>query len=427
MVNDTSSWAGLATGGTLSLDSGTAQACANACAHLIGGIGQVQGHITDINGVNNLQGFGGLESGEALKAVYIGAADSLRDALNAHVAVLADMGNTFAAAGQLYDATDQSAADWFNNLAGASQAAAAPYPSADQASAPTAGRLMSVSTTSSAAGNNIMAENSNGPYDAVGQQYGVDGSAYAWFHYINVNTDPSFAQAQSAKWAWMSGALQDAASDFDNELSAAYPLWTGNGNAGARSATDAYRPVLEKLAGSIGSVAESLGCTAGWLGVMKQNTPPDAVYPDGPDQAQLYVKGVCMPAFDNSYVTGLHNSAATVPALESPVPSDMQTQPLGSVAPGLTGPAGGGSAPNQAAQPPPPAPPQSDQVVQTGHQAIQPAAATAQVSPSDGFFPRASVGMGSVAGTAETPSAIGSVDISGTPAEPVVSQPIAGL
>src|SRR5437016_2287892 len=93
----TTAWPGLdeqAKGGSLQLDSGVVEDCANKCADLIAHILGVKKAIGE-NELDTLDNVSKLSSGHTLTSVFNRKGRELADTLDSHVKVLNDMADTF--------------------------------------------------------------------------------------------------------------------------------------------------------------------------------------------------------------------------------------------------------------------------------------------------------------------------------------------
>jgi hypothetical protein len=107
-VQSQSEWAGLkaqASGGTLRMEPGAAEACAKACQ---AANEELYGHINEIRRATRVDGMGSWQSGISLAQKFSEKADgapngnSAVEVLKAHQQILLEMRDTFRAAGQSY-------------------------------------------------------------------------------------------------------------------------------------------------------------------------------------------------------------------------------------------------------------------------------------------------------------------------------------
>jgi hypothetical protein len=116
-VQSQSEWAGLkaqASAGTLRMEPGIAEACAQACQVAFNDLFD---HINEIRRATRVDGMGSWQSGIRLAQKFSEKADgaannnSAASVLILHQQVLGDMRDTFRAAGQAYAAAEQSNVD----------------------------------------------------------------------------------------------------------------------------------------------------------------------------------------------------------------------------------------------------------------------------------------------------------------------------
>jgi hypothetical protein len=377
---DTTPIAGLpqqAQSGLIVVADGVGRDCAGQCAHIIDMLRAVQDNISNLN---NVTGFGGKPSGDALQSIYDNAANSLGPAVDDHIAVLTDLGQTFVWAQQHYDRTDgDAAADFRKLIAGYHDDTAAymgngvytnlgvggggsengpsyvadpgqnnglpnmKWPSARAFTDPVIGAVSNYDPADNENngvqfdyGDAARVEAANRAKPGARSGVNVENTSamapptrWDWYGELNLQINKAIPAAVSANWLSLAGRLGTALSNFTNSLqqtqNASPPVWSGQGIAAAASAVNSYAAGLMQLVADMRAVGESLQNAAGWLDLMQKNTQlPLGGYNDSDDARTRLA--TADDAWLNWYAPEVESSAYSVPVFSSPL---RQANPLG--------------------------------------------------------------------------------------------------
>lgn len=410
--------------GLIVVTDGVGRNCAGQCAQIVDMLRAVQENITNLN---NVTGFGGKPSGDALQSIYDNAANSLGPVIDDHISVLTDLGETFIWAEQHYDKADgDAAADFRKLIAGYHDDTSAymgdgvytnlgdtgggsdsgpsyvtdpgrndgqpnmKWPSARAFTDPVIGATSNYSPADD--------QNNGGQYDysdaarveaanraKPGASSGVNventssiapPARWDWYGELNLQINKAIPAAVSANWMALAGRLSAALSNFTNSMqqtqNASPPLWSGQGMSGAMAAVNSYASGLTQLIGDMKAVGESLQNAAGWLDLMQKNTQlPIGGYNDSQDARTRLA--TADDAWLNWYAPEVESSAYSVPAFSSPLgsASPQDGGQLGSGAVDATDTATGSNSPTGPGDP------------DTSNAANPPAASSAASAPGE--------------------------------------------
>src|SRR5690606_16463566 len=122
----------------------------------------------------------------------------------------------------------------------------------------------------------------------------------------------------AATWMSFGTDLDTKLSTFVDGIAALNRSWTGSGAEGAADAVTAYQENMEPLFTSIVQVSKLLDYTAHWLHETKKVMPADTDTEYGCDNLTDNFR----TALEKTYLTGMKNTAESMPLLDGPVTKD---------------------------------------------------------------------------------------------------------
>ncbi|MBF6171422.1 WXG100 family type VII secretion target [Nocardia blacklockiae] len=318
MASSDSEWATLktaATNGYLQFDPKDAVTGAQAAADLVGELLALAKMVRD-NKLDHLDPFGSLFSGRELSGAFNTKGARLHSILENHAKIVADMGDTFVAAGKKYASTDTGSGAEFAELDDLKM----PKDPAKLNGGPSHSDLR----TPDLKGFDFK----NPDFPSSLKDYKGDKDSGVTITYENKDSlsyDDLYQLGQSIKaqpvedasgvWKWMAGELYTKLTDFVNTITSLGNSWKGNGASAAVAASRNYQKGVQPLADAMVAMSQNLDYTAQWLYATQLSMPTDPNADSCCPGSELdYYRG----EFESHYIEGIKNSVSIMPALNGP-------------------------------------------------------------------------------------------------------------
>lgn len=326
--------AGQAHSGSLKLEPGTVEELAEAAGKLIGRMRAVR---KEIDAVEDLPPFSGVESGKALASKMSAKAVELREILGKHIDAVNDMADVFVAAGKAYSYAEQLSVDKLNHISMPTSPGKFDVepPEAGSMPVPSERDLGETDKRSLPSIPDIELSDDSADYQGKKEPTTVqleapESKSYEWFYELGQGIETQLVADAAGIWLWMAEELTDQFGTFVNSLVAVESLWEGAGADAAIGASRNYSTESEDLIESMKWIGSNLYYTAEWLENTASQMPDSPTPPSDFDGSSDPHAGLsfwpddmrteCIDAINSTYVPGLECSDSVVPVLPLPVP-----------------------------------------------------------------------------------------------------------
>ena len=309
------------TGGTLQFVPGDALKSAKAATDLYDdllGMADAVGQV----GINDLAPFGTLNSGRELATVFSKKATRLSTVLNEHAEIVREIGDLFVAAGKAYENAETDSSDTFKSLGELTfpDEPQSYKPSTDGTDlgdgSPSWGRIWDdIDTTEFPS---TIKDFPNKDPGSVVTVEAKDSVTFKEMYDLGQAIQAQPVMDASATWKSFGNDLDTKLSVFVDDIAALNRSWVGSGAQGAADAVTSYQEDMGPLFTSIVQVSKLLEYTANWLHYTKQVMPPDMDSKSGCDDLTDNYRD----ALEKTYLTGMKNTAESMPLLDGPVTKD---------------------------------------------------------------------------------------------------------
>ncbi len=302
-----------------------------AAEQVIMGIGALKQYVADMTAGSPVSHLG---SGTALGRKFGAQAGDLDKILDDHKKILADMIDTFIAAGKAYGDMDGFNAALLDNVSSNPKDI---WEMGEHQPPPTTPKpAFSTDPNKKFADINgeLLGLGAFHPSTIMGES--ADGMSwldlYQVGNSIRLNKSVQTLSDQGGTWRWMAGEVDRVFVDFVNNVdSVTVDQWKGPGREVAVAAVKSYAASVPKLSAAVKGFGDLLTYTSGWLDATQVSMPYSAENPAG----TLYASGVSMYSgyvstnysvaqdqtptyrenFRKTYLTGLPQTASHVPVL----------------------------------------------------------------------------------------------------------------
>lgn len=272
-----------------------------------------------------------LPSGEALAKKLSGRGELMYQIIDAHLAILQDMMDTFIAAGKHYDAGEQENEALFDKIEARFvepdyPTGATKVPKVDWSNDVKDGAKLDAGDVS----RRLRESNDFLPSAVWGESKGQPWNPlYRLGEYMKKNYVAEVAADAARLWEWMGDRIQPIFNELVNRVdTVTADQWTGPGAAVAAAAVKQYADGIKPLRESIYLVRDNWQYTSRWLSGTAESMPLVENNPADSDPKQIDYLPLYQGLFGNFYVKGVERSASRIPTLVSPDASFKSLPPL---------------------------------------------------------------------------------------------------